>query len=67
MLVAYKDEQKNPTLVAFGSTWTPTPSDLTKFWKNSAEVTWVPAGASGSRMNYILQPGQKVKFLESEL
>ncbi|MFZ2255503.1 MAG: hypothetical protein WAW59_04030 [Patescibacteria group bacterium] len=68
MLVAYQDEQKLPNMVSFGSTtWSNTPTDLSKFWKNTSEITWVPAGASGSRMNYILQAGQKVKFLESEL
>lgn len=66
MLIAYKDEQKLPNMVAFGSTWSSTPTDLAKFWKNSSDITWISAG-SGGRMNYILQPGQKVKFIDSEL
>ena len=67
ILIAYKDEQKLPNMVALGSTWTSTPVDQSKFWKNSADITWVPSGASGSRMNYILQPGQKVRFVEADL
>lgn len=66
MLIAYKDEQKLPNMVAFGSTWTSTPTDLSKYWKNSSDITWVQTG-SGGRMNYILQAGQKVKFIDSEL
>lgn len=66
MLIAYKDEQKLPNMVAFGSTWSSTPTDLAKFWKNSSDVTWISTG-SGGRMNYILQAGQKVKFIDSEL
>lgn len=66
MLIAYKDEQKLPTMVSFGSTWTNTPTDLAKFWKNSSDITWIST-ESGGRMNYILQPGQKVKFIESEI
>lgn len=41
MLIAYKDEQKLPNMVAFGSTWSSTPSDMSKFWKNSSDITWV--------------------------
>ena len=41
MLIAYKDEQKLPNMVAFGSTWSNTPTDLAKFWKNSSDITWV--------------------------
>ena len=66
MLIAYKDEQKLPNMVAFGSTWSTTPTDLAKFWKNSSDITWISTG-SGGRMNYILQAGQKVKFIDSEL
>jgi hypothetical protein len=66
MLIAYKDEQKLPNMVAFGSTWSSTPSDMSKFWKNSSDITWIQTG-SGGRMNYILQAGQKVKFIDSEL
>jgi hypothetical protein len=66
MLIAYKDEQKLPNMVAFGSTWTSTPTDLAKFWKNSSDITWISTG-SGGRMNYILQAGQKVKFIDSEM
>jgi hypothetical protein len=66
MLIAYKDEQKLPNMVAFGSTWSSTPSDMSKFWKNSSDITWISTG-SGGRMNYILQAGQKVKFIDSEL
>jgi len=68
MLVAYKDEQKNPNMVSFGNTtWLSTPTDPSKFWKNSSDITWVPTGAAGSRLNYILQGGQKVRFIEAEL
>jgi hypothetical protein len=66
MLIAYKDEQKLPNMVAFGSTWSTTPTDLAKFWKNSSDITWISTG-SGGRMNYILQAGQKVKFIDSEM
>jgi hypothetical protein len=66
MLIAYKDEQKLPNMVSFGSTWSNTPTDLAKFWKNSSDITWISTG-SGGRMNYILQAGQKVKFIDSEL
>jgi hypothetical protein len=66
MLIAYKDEQKLPNMVSFGATWSNTPTDLSKFWKSSSDITWISTG-SGGRMNYILQPGQKVKFIDSEM
>lgn len=68
MLIAYKDEQKSPNMISFGkTTWTTSPTDTAKFWKNASDITWVPAGWTGSRLNYILQPGQKVRFIESDL
>ena len=67
MLVAYKDEQQLPTMASFGSTWTNEPSDLSKFWKNSSDVSWITMTGSSARPQSILNPGQKVKFLESEL
>jgi hypothetical protein len=47
ILIAYKDEQKLPNMISFGNTvWTPTPTDLAKFWKNSSDITWVPSGGT---------------------
>lgn len=66
MLIAYKDEQKLPNMVSFGSTWSNSPTDLAKFWKNSADISWVSLGGSGGRLQTILNPGQKVKFYEAE-
>jgi hypothetical protein len=67
MLIAYKDEQKTPNMVRFGNTtWTANPSDETKLWKNSTDITWIATG-TGARSNYILQAGQKVRFLEADL
>lgn len=67
MMIAYKDEQKKPNMVKVGTTtWTMSPTDETKIWKDPAELTWAPVG-SGSRMNTILQPGQKVRFVEADL
>ncbi len=67
MLIAYKDEQKTPNMVRFGNTiWTANPADETKLWKNSSDITWISTG-TGGRSNYILQAGQKVRFLEADL
>lgn len=67
MLIAYQDEQKLPNMVPFGSTWTPSPIDTTKFWKSSPEVVWAQLGAGDNRLNTILTPGQKIRFNETEL
>lgn len=67
MLLAYKDEQKLPNMVPFGSTWTNEPSDLSKFWKSSSDVSWITMTGSSDRPQSILNPGQKVRFVESEL
>jgi len=62
MLIAHRDEQILPNMVAFGSVWTPEPSDVSKLWKYSSDITWI-----GTRPQFILQPGQKVRFVETDL
>ncbi len=65
MLIAYKDEQKNPTMIPVsGSQWKSTPSDVTKLWKYSSDVTWIPSNGKDS---YMLTAGQKIKFFESDM
>jgi hypothetical protein len=66
-LVAYQAEQKNPNMVAFGATtWTSSPTDTSKVWKNGSDIVWVTQSGS-TKMQYILGAGQKVKFVETEL
>jgi hypothetical protein len=66
-LVAYQAEQKNPNMVGFGTTtWTNSPSDASKVWKNGSDIVWVTQSGS-TKMQYILGAGQKVKFIEAEL
>lgn len=66
-LVAYESEQKDPNMVAFGTTtWTTSPSDASKVWKNGSDIVWVTQSGS-TKMQYILGAGQKVKFVEAEL
>lgn len=67
MLIAYKDEQKLPNMAAFGSTWTSEPTDPSKFWKSAPDVTWISMSGTGGRLQSILNPGQKIRFVESEL
>jgi hypothetical protein len=65
--IAYKEEQKNPSLVKLtNSTWSSSPSDETKLWRYGTDIIWISSG-SGGKTQYILPAGQKVKFLESEL
>ena len=67
-MIAYKDEQKNPNMVSFGTTkWTTTPVDETKMWKNSSDIIWSPTQSGSSKSQYILGTGQKVKFLEADI
>ena len=68
LMIAYQSEQKNPNMVAFGTTtWTASPTDETKIWKSSSDIIWSPAQAGSTKMQYILGAGQKVKFIEAEL
>ncbi len=68
LLVAYQSEQKKPNMVAFGSSvWTSSPTDESKVWKNSSDIIWSPVQSGSTKMQYILGPSQKVKFLESDL
>lgn len=66
-LSAYKEEQKTPNMVRFGaSTWTTTPASEAAVWKYSSDIVWVvPPGETKNQ--FLLAPGQKVKFLEAEL
>ncbi len=68
LLIAYQNEQKNPNMVSFGSTvWTPTPSDESKLWKTSSDITWNPSQTGSTKMQYVLAAGQKVRFVEADL
>lgn len=68
LMIAYKDEQKNPNMVSFGTTkWITTPVDETKMWKNSSDIIWSPTQSGSSKSQYILGTGQKVKFLEADI
>lgn len=64
-LIAVKDEQKTPNMVAFDSTWTPTSADESKMWRSSSQISWIP-GTSG-KDEFQLIPGQKVSFIETDL
>lgn len=65
ILIAVKDEQKVPTMVAFDSVWTPTSADQSKMWVSSPEIAWVP-GTSG-KDEFTLMSGQEVKFMQTDL
>ena len=55
-------------MVAFGSSvWTSSPTDESKVWKNSSDIIWSPVQSGSTKMQYILGPSQKVKFLEADL
>jgi|GEM_PF-894957 len=65
--IAYKEEQKTPTLVKFSnSSWSSSPSDESKMWRYGTDIIWISSG-TGGKTQYILPANQKVKFLESEL
>jgi hypothetical protein len=67
-MIAYQNEQKNPNMVAFGTTtWTATPTDESKLWKSSSDIIWSPTQSGSTKMQYILGAGQKVKFVEADL
>ncbi len=68
LMIAYQNEQKNPNMVAFGTTvWTATPTDETKIWKSSSDIIWSPTQTGSTKMQYILGAGQKVKFTEADI
>jgi hypothetical protein len=68
VLIAYQNEQKNPNMVAFGSTiWTASPADETKLWKSSSDIIWSPAQTGSTKMQYMLPAGQKIRFVEADL
>ncbi len=65
ILVAYRDEQKNPEMVSLGgSKWASTPADASAIWKYSSDVLWTPANG---RDSYMLTAGQKIRFVESDM
>lgn len=68
ILLAYKEEQKTPNMVALGNTkWSSLPSDESLMWKtDNPEITWVDSG-SGGKSQYILPAGNKVKFHQTDL
>lgn len=66
VLIAVKDEQKTPNMVAFDSVWTPTSADESKMWKSSAEIIWTP-NPSTNKDEFQLISGQKVKLMETDL
>lgn len=67
ILIAYQSEQKNPNMVAFGSTtWTSSPADESKLWKSSSDIIWSPAQTGSTKMQYMLPAGQKIKFIEAD-
>lgn len=64
-VMAYRDEQKNPTMHAIGdSSWVATPANESELWKNASDVAWTP---SGDRQSFMLVANQKVRFYESDL
>lgn len=68
ILIAYQGEQKNPNMVAFGSTtWTSSPADESKLWKSSSDIIWSPAQTGSTKMQYMLPAGQKIKFIEADV
>jgi hypothetical protein len=68
LMIAYQGEQKNPNMVAFGTTaWTASPSDESKLWKSSSDIIWSPTQTGSTKMQYILGAGQKVKFVEADI
>ena len=67
VLKAIKDEQKMPNMVKFGaSIWSSTPTTESAIWKYSSDVIWTNVG-SGTKQEFLLQPGSKVRFLEADL
>lgn len=67
ILTAYKEEQKMPNMVKIGNTsWITTPADETKMWKYPVDIQWVSSG-TGGKSQYILNAGQKVKFIEADM
>ena len=66
-LSAYKEEQKTPNMVRFGTTtWSTTPASEANVWKYSSDVIWVtPSGETKSQ--FWLASGQKVKFYEADI
>jgi hypothetical protein len=68
LMIAYQSEQKNPNMVAFGTTtWAATPSDESKLWKSSSDIIWSPTQTGSTKMQYILGAGQKVRFFEADI
>lgn len=67
VLSAYREEQKMPNMVRFGTTtWTTTPASEANVWKYSSDIVWVtPPGES--KAQFLLSAGQKVKFFEADL
>ncbi len=66
-LSAYKEEQKSPNMVRFGTTtWSTTPASEANVWKYSSDIIWVtPPGENKSQ--FLLAGAQKVKFYEADL
>ena len=66
-LSAYKEEQKSPNMVRFGTTtWSSTPASEANVWKYSSDIIWVtPPGETKSQ--FLLTAGQKVKFYEADI
>jgi hypothetical protein len=55
LMIAYQSEQKNPNMVAFGTTtWTASPTDESKLWKSSSDIIWSPTQTGSTKMQYIL-------------
>ncbi len=68
LMIAYQSEQKNPNMIAFGTTkWVASPTDETKMWKNSSDIIWTPTQSGATKLQYILGAGQQIKFLEADL
>lgn len=65
VLVAYKDEQKTPNMVAVGANWVPSSSDESKIWKSASDVVWMPS-TNGKGDSFMLIAGQKVRFMQSD-
>lgn len=68
--IAYKDEQSYPSMVNLGgdgTSWKSVPNDDTLFWKYGSEVLWVESLTGSGKMEYTLDPGRTVTFMEADL
>ncbi len=68
--VAYKDEQAYPSMVNLGgpgTSWKIVPNDPGLYWKYGNEVVWVESLSGSGKMEFTLEPGKTVTFMEADL